>query len=189
MVPAKADKNMRMHRDIRGIAFVGIVLTAAGVGCQEQSTRYPVSGRVLIDGKPLQTGSIKLVPESGRPVSSAIMSDGSFKLAENSLSSSRSNDGVSAGIYQVSISASKVIDEDAGQVEWLAPSKYADFRTSGLEVRIEGPERDLRLDLTWKGNHPVDNENKGPAKDLKKDQNRGTNPVEIFPTKEAAAGA
>lgn len=189
MALAKVDEIMRAHKDIRWLTLGGILLAAVHIGCQERPTRYPVAGKVLIDGQPLPTGSIRLVPESGRPVSSAIMSDGSFKLAENSLSSSRLTDGVSPGIYRVSISASKVIDEDAGQVEWLAPSKYADFRTSGLELKIAGPEQDLRLDLTWKGNHPVDNESEGPAPDLIEDQNRIKKPAVKLPSAEGAAGA
>ena len=126
------------------------------VGCSDQSPRYPVAGRVLVDGRPLARGTIKFVPESGRPVSGKIKPDGSFMLSESSLSSSRLTDGVVPGIYRVSVSAAKVIDEDADQVEWLAPSQYADFRTSGIELEIDRPCKDLIVDLTWKGSESVD---------------------------------
>jgi hypothetical protein len=68
-------------------------------------------------------------------------------LSERSLSSSRMTDGVTPGVYRVSISAARVTDEDADEVEWLAPSQYADFRTSGIEMRIDRPQDDLVLDL------------------------------------------
>lgn len=179
---------MRKPTNKDWLRTTGCLLAAILLGCGDQPVRYPVAGKVLIDGEPLQTGSIQLVPESGRPVSSTIMSDGSFNLAENSLSSSRLTEGVSPGIYRVSISASKVIDEDAEQVEWLAPSKYADFRTSGLELKIDGPERDLRLDLTWKGSHPADNENEGSAQAPEEDQKSLKKPAEKLSSEEAAAG-
>jgi hypothetical protein len=129
---------------------VGLLLGAA-LGCGDQPTRYPVSGKVMIDGEPLSMGTIRFVPRSGRPVSSAIMSNGSFVLSESSLSSSRLSDGVTPGVYRVSVSASKIINEDADKVQWLAPSQYADFRTSGIELEIDSPQDDLVVDLTWKG--------------------------------------
>lgn len=128
------------------------------VGCNDQPTRYPVAGRVLVDGQPLVMGTIKFVPESGRPLSGKINPDGSFMLSDSSLSSSRLTDGALPGVYRVSVSAAKVIDEDADQVEWLAPSQYADFRTSGIELEIDSPHDDLVLELTSDAGEDVDEE-------------------------------
>lgn len=133
-----------------------VILVAASLGCEEPSVRYPVAGKVLIDGQPLQIGSIRFVPKSGRPFTSTIMEDGSFELSENAISTSQEQLGVFPGTYQVAVSASKVIDEASNDVEWLAPSKYADFRTSGIEVQIMGPKEDMQIDLTWKGDEQSD---------------------------------
>ncbi|MDZ4657553.1 MAG: hypothetical protein SH868_08225 [Bythopirellula sp.] len=143
----------------KALSAIGLSFVAVGLlGCGEQPMRYPVSGKVMIDGEPLSLGSIRFVPEKGRPVTSAILSDGTFALAETSLSSDPDQKGVAPGKYRVAVSASKVIDEDAGEVEWLAPSKYADFRTSEIEEQIEGPRSDLVIDLTWEGNEMPDAE-------------------------------
>jgi hypothetical protein len=111
-----------------------------------------VTGQVLIDGEPLPTGTIRFVPETGRPAIGEIGFDGTFELTEASLSSGPKKTGVAPGKYRVAVAASEVIDEDADEVQWLAPSKYADFRTSELSVEIDGPQDELIVDLTWDGN-------------------------------------
>ncbi len=79
------------------------------------------------------------------------MKDGSFTLSEVSLNSSRMTDGVLPGKYRVCVTASRVIDENSGEVEWLVPSQYADFRSSGIEHEIFESRDDLVVNLTWKG--------------------------------------
>jgi hypothetical protein len=37
---------------------------------------------------------------------------------------------------------------------WLAPKKYADYSTSGLEVDVKAATNSVRLDLTWDGGAP-----------------------------------
>jgi hypothetical protein len=131
------------------IGFSSCFLLVLLLGCSDNPTRHSVKGRVLIDGKPLAMGTIRFVPKTGRALSSNIMADGSFVMSERSLSSSRMTDGVAPGNYRVSVSASKILDEDLDEVEWLAPSRYADFRTSGLQMEIDQSEANLVVDLTW----------------------------------------
>lgn len=133
---------------LKAVILLSLLMSIAG--CSDQPSRYPVAGRVLIDGEPLSTGSIRFVPEKGRPATSMIHSDGTFALSQASLSSDPTQRGVMAGKYRVAVSAAKVIDEDADDVEWLAPSKYADFRTSEIAMEIDRPHDDLVVDLTWK---------------------------------------
>jgi hypothetical protein len=130
-----------------GLGLLAVIL----LGCGEQPVRYPVEGQVLIDGEPLSSGFIRFVPDTGRPSTGEIHIDGTFTLREASLSSNPPPKGIPPGKYRVAVAAAHVIDEDAGEVEWLVPSKYADFRTSEISVEIEGPEDELVLDLTWKG--------------------------------------
>ncbi|WP_146451798.1 hypothetical protein [Bythopirellula polymerisocia] len=79
------------------------------------------------------------------------MKDGSFQLSENSVSASQQQLGVFPGTYQVAVSATKILSEGSNEVEWLAPSKYADSTTSGIELNIAGPKENLQIDLTWEG--------------------------------------
>jgi hypothetical protein len=115
------------------------------VGCGDSSIeRVPVSGQVLIDGRPLTSGTIQFVPEEGRPASAAIQSDGRFELASESVGRAKEI-GTAPGRYRVQVASSKIVDEKT--IQWNAPSKYADFRTSGLEVTIDTPTKDLRIQL------------------------------------------
>ncbi|MEX2310781.1 MAG: hypothetical protein WD738_24650 [Pirellulales bacterium] len=126
-----------------------LFLFALCAGCgQKAEERVPVAGVVLIDGQPLTGGTIRFVPEVGRPASSKIMADGSFDLATESVNRS-SKTGVLLGNYRVQVSASKIVDDVT--IRWHAPERYADFRTSGLGVTIDQPTSDLVIELTWAG--------------------------------------
>jgi len=132
--------------------LVGISCCAGGCGPNSEQ-RVPVAGRVLIDGQPLTSGTIRFVPESGRPASSAIMADGSFDLASESVNRV-SEMGVPRGKYRVQVSASNIVDDET--IRWNAPEKYADFRTSGLDVTIDRPTDDLLVELTWGDAKPAE---------------------------------
>ncbi len=129
------------------LAFVAlsIVLTA---GCGDsRPARVAVSGQVLIDGKPLTVGNIKFVPTGARPSVGKLDGEGHFVLTCYD-----GADGVVPGTHRVSISASNILSES--KVQWFAPKKYADFRTSGIEVKIAEPTDDLKIELTWSGGKP-----------------------------------
>jgi hypothetical protein len=102
----------------------------------------PVSGIVLIDGKPLNRGNIKFVPANGRPSAGAIGKDGRFTLTCYD-----GNDGALLGTHRVQVAANRIISDS--KIEWFAPSKYADFRTSEIRVEVAEPINDLKIELTW----------------------------------------
>ncbi|MBX3426366.1 MAG: hypothetical protein KF688_11860 [Pirellulales bacterium] len=126
----------------------GALLAASCAGCSpERETLHDVRGQVLVDGRPLTHGVVRFVPRSGRPVSSEIAADGSFRLLSRSVGVDA--DGVPAGRYRVAVNACEILDEDAGEIAWHAPQRYADFRNSGIDVAIDGSQRDLTIELTW----------------------------------------
>jgi hypothetical protein len=138
---------------VTGCYWLILAFALGPAGCGENGgERVRVAGTVLIDGKPLTSGTIRFVPEVGRPASSAILADGSFELASDSVNRV-SEAGVRPGNYRVQVSASKVVDDET--IRWNAPEKYADFRTSGLNVTIDKPIDDLVLELTWGGAEPA----------------------------------
>lgn len=124
---------------------------ASIVGCSEPITQFPVSGTVIIDGKPLSTGSIQFVPTDGRPIGGKINSDGSFRLVNSTVGSGNTKPGVPKGTYRIAVSSSVIVDEDNGKVHFNIPKHYADFRTSDLDVEITGPKKDMVIELTWEG--------------------------------------
>jgi hypothetical protein len=103
-----------------------------------------VSGVVLIDGQPLSRGNIKFVPAEGRPSAGAIGQDGKFTLTCYD-----GNDGAIPGTHRVQIASNRIISDS--KIEWFAPQTYADFRTSGIEVQVDQPIEDLKIELTWGG--------------------------------------
>jgi hypothetical protein len=126
------------------------VLLVGAIGCGDgRPTRVAVSGNVMIDGVPITRGSIKFVPEKGRPSSGDIGPDGRFTLTCYD-----GTDGALPGKHRVQVDANRGISDK--KMEIFTPKRYADFRTSGLEVEISKPVDDLRIDLTW------GNEKKGP---------------------------
>jgi hypothetical protein len=119
---------------------------ASVFGCGSDGTeRVPVAGRVMVDGQPLSTGTIRFVPKTGRPASGAIQPDGSFVLTSDIVHTAPET-GVPRGNYQVQVSSSKIIDD--ATIQWNVPQKYADFRTSGIEVTINEPTDHLAIELT-----------------------------------------
>ena len=122
--------------------------SSATVGCGDGRTpRVPVSGTVTIDGVPLTRGMVKVAPQGDRIAIGAIDEHGRFTLT-----SYEKGDGVVLGVHPVSVTAVESIDERSNR--WHAPKKYAESQTSGLEVVIEGPTDDLKIELTWDGGKP-----------------------------------
>lgn len=120
---------------------------AVSVGCDASAPVYPVNGQVLIDGKPATTGSIRFVPENGRPATSEIDDSGRFQMATQLVNGQK--EGLLPGVYRVAVTSNEIVDEETAR--WLAPAEYADFRTSGLEVEVDGPLDGVKIELTWKG--------------------------------------
>jgi hypothetical protein len=122
----------------------------AAIGCGDgRPARVMVSGKVTIDGAPVTRGSIKLVPEAGRPSFGNIGPDGRFTLTCYD-----GADGAIPGKHRVQVDANRPISEK--KMEIFTPKRYADFRTSGIEVELSKPVDDLHIELTW------GNERKGP---------------------------
>jgi hypothetical protein len=129
-------------------------------GCDQGPERVPVAGRVLIDGQPLTKGTIRFVPETGRAASSQIAQDGSFRVISKSLAGSGMEiKGLFPDTYRVAVLSSEPVDQtENSETRWLAPQRYADFRTSGLEVDIKKPNEKMIVELTWEGAEESDEE-------------------------------
>ena len=126
---------------------LGCILAIAA-GCNDgRPTRVPVSGTVLIDGKPLAGGSIMFVHPESRSSGSAIDANGHFQLT-----CYVPGDGAILGKHHVKVTACESLSERSNR--WLAPKKYADPNSSGLEVEVTEPKDDLEINLTWGGDKP-----------------------------------
>jgi hypothetical protein len=124
--------------------FAMLIATGCGDG---RPSRVPISGQVLIDGKPLRLGSIRFYPEVGRASTGRMDEQGRFKL-----SCYENGDGALVGRHAVSISASEEVGDL--KVRWHIPKKYARPETSGLECIVEKPSDAVRFELSWDGGAP-----------------------------------
>jgi hypothetical protein len=127
-----------------GLLLLSFFLAGCGDG---RPRRVPVAGHVLIDGKPLTDGFIQVSPADGRPASGKIGPDGHFALTTFD-----ANDGCMLGKHRVKVIGSKQLNVQT--VQWLAPRKYSDETTSGLELEVTGPTDSVEFKLTWDGGKP-----------------------------------
>lgn len=117
-------------------------------GCSEgRPERVAVSGRVMIDGAPLQHGSVQFVPAEGRLAGGSLDDQGHFVLT-----CYEKDDGVIPGKYKVRVLGIEPIGEVAQR--WHAPMKYSKVDTSGLEFELTEPTDSLSIELTWDGGKP-----------------------------------
>ena len=150
-------RNLVIRRSMWVIATALLWVTFAG--CDDgRPTRVPVSGQVLIDGKPLTYGSVQFLPPNARASYGKLDSEGRF-----SLTCFDSNDGVVPGKVSVVIHAAEPLSDT--QTRWHAPKKYADHRTSGLTQDIAESADDLKINITWAGDRPfVEDESQASIK-------------------------
>ena len=112
------------------------------LGCGDgRPSRVPVSGMVTIDGEPLTAGYLRFVPPDDRPSSGTIGSDGRFTLG-----CFADDDGAVLAKHKVAVISNQTIDEVT--MRWLAPQRYANYETSGIEIEITGPTDDLLIELS-----------------------------------------
>jgi len=126
---------------------VGLCLVLAGCG---GSSLIPVSGTVLVDGKPLTgaAGAVMFVPvKGGTSAAGSLQKDGTFKLATGAAP------GLAPGEYQVGVTAMTPTVPKPGSSEPeeipkpLILPRYADPNSSGLKFTIRSAESlDIKLE-------------------------------------------
>jgi hypothetical protein len=124
-----------------------IFAVCLGAGCDDgRPARFPVSGKVMIDGKPVTLGSLQFLPQNGqgRPSSASIRTDGSFVVCTFDES-----DGCPLGTFDVLVNATEEINDT--QRRYNVPKKYGDRRTSGITKTVDGPIDSMLIELTWDG--------------------------------------
>ena len=116
-----------------------IVLSGCGDG---RPARVLVSGRVMIDGRPVTSGAVRFIPTGGRPSTGEIDPEGRF-----SLSTFDPGDGCTLGTHTVIVQSMDEIDGKTRR--WNTPKKYASEKTSKLVESITEATDSMQLQLTW----------------------------------------
>lgn len=111
------------------------VVTFAGCmrGSHELDTAV-VTGRVTLDGEPLTSGVVYVIPAKGRNAKGLIRKDGTFTL-----STYRDGDGAQVGTHPVIITAipRDEMDAEARALRVPVPQRYARAGTSGLTLEVK----------------------------------------------------
>ncbi len=124
-----------------------------GSGCGGGTTMVPVSGRVTLDGQPVEGASVMLHPQGeGRPATGLTDARGEFQLT-----TVEEFDGAMLGAYRVTVSLVRPrgdVDYDTAEagfdemsLEYVVPQRYGDRETSGLTAQVERGMSPLELDL------------------------------------------
>lgn len=143
------------------LAGMGLIFV---LGCGDDTglgKRYPVSGKVTYDGKPVEKGRIDFVSTSGGRAASGDIVNGEYTLT-----TATPKDGALPGSYKVTIAS---VEVDTSQMEAVAkggqfhhdktfakavasakklvPSKYALADTSGLTAEVKEQSNKFDFDL------------------------------------------
>lgn len=114
-------------------------------GCGDgRPTRVKISGKVSIDGKPVNTGGVQFYPTAGGRRGGGPLASGSYQAMMYA-----PGDGLPVGEYSVAIISNKQVNETT--VRWFVPEKYADAKTSGLTLSVTEASDSEHFELTWEG--------------------------------------
>ena len=161
-------------KPFRFILNLSILIAIVGCGGSDKPQTFPVSGKVTLDGVPVEGASVMFRPEGpGRPGTAMTDANGVYHLS----SYGEPKDGAAPGVYKIAVikiggpgasslagSAPPPADPnalstiaatpagkevDAPKTEYYVPEKYTDPSTSGLKLTItEGGGDDINLELT-----------------------------------------
>lgn len=121
-----------------------IVATVAAEGCSRGPRVVPVSGTVEVDGAPLTSGAITVIPDHGRAATGTIGKDGRFTLT-----TFVPGDGSILGRHRVVVSA----HQDLGRmrIKWLVPAACRDIASTPLVLDVTGKTADAKISISTDG--------------------------------------
>ncbi len=143
-----------------------LLFALAVAGCGEDDglgRRYPITGKVTYQGKPVASGTVNFVPESpeGRGATGTIH-DGAY----DDVTTLTTGDGILPGKYKVTIVAREDVDLSAAETEQpggapdqvtvariaakakpLVPPKYSAPQTTDLAVEVTPDQRNFDFEL------------------------------------------
>jgi len=128
--------------------YLLLVMVVCGCNSQSQLPLAPVTGEVLLDGKPLRSGAVITTPKQGRGAQGNIDANGRFSLTTRGL-----GDGAVTGFHQVAVvayedSQSSAVSPEAA-LKLAIPSRYAQPASSGLTMDVRPNEiNEVSLTLT-----------------------------------------
>ena len=125
-----------------GLALVG----GCGGGGEDYIKPVPAAGTITYDGKPLETGSIRTVPDSGKGKgATAVVENGKFTFTTY-----EDGDGAIPGIHRVGVVSVKEVPTKGGDKETkaLIPPNFGDSEHASVRMEIPpGGDKNIKIDL------------------------------------------
>jgi major membrane immunogen (membrane-anchored lipoprotein) len=177
----------RSSRCLAVLAVPALLLTMASCGTVDDGLgkRYPVSGTVTYNGKPLEKGDISFVSEDMTKNfgASGTITDGAYTL-----STGGNGDGAAAGKYKVTVKAKEeyvskaqadfqkesgkdnpkfpphYIAKAAAAAKSLIPAGYGDVRTTNLTAEVKEGSNSIPFELSDTGAPPLPPDASAPSK-------------------------
>ena len=125
----------------RIVCFVLSILlcSLAFAGCRKSGPeKYGVSGRVTVDGKPMERGRIQFVPDSAKgnqgPIAAAVIENGQYDT-------SATEQGVAGGAYRVAIKSGVSATPDKPVT---GKERKIDYHTT-IDLPEESSEQDFEI--------------------------------------------
>ena len=123
----------------------------AVMGCGGGGDLAPVSGVVLLDGEPVESGTVYFIPDSGAGSEGELAAGGRFTLTTQ-----EGRAGAILGRHRVAVAAFKEAvwppnydQADNGQDSGiLVPARYGTADSSGLEYDVQPGENEFTIELS-----------------------------------------
>src|SRR5262249_7971448 len=114
--------------------------------------RYPVTGAVLVDGRPLlgKTGAVVFKPDATKGNTSAVTAAGELDAEGQYLMRSTGRKGVPPGWDKVIVTAAEPGDDRAVRPRPTVNPRYASDKTTPLAVEVVADPPPGRYDLALK---------------------------------------
>lgn len=130
---------------LRSIALAATLCLVAG--CGGGSGTVPVRGTVTFKGKPVPSGTVTFIPDSGQHATGEIGPDGSYTLTTY-----KAGDGAVPGSYKVVVVAvqdtsDRLPEERASLPPPIIPTKYTSVATTDLTAQVKDGENTINFDL------------------------------------------
>lgn len=135
------------------LMIVAIAAFLAGCGQGGERGQIPVTGTVTLDGAALAGAAVMFGGAEGAdPVTAVTDASGTFNLqavaGRNLVAVSKTEAG-SGGPPADDDGLMPSDDAPPAPTKPLVPEKYANFRTSGLEVNVSPGMEPVNIELTW----------------------------------------
>jgi hypothetical protein len=132
-----------------GIAMLGLILSVSGCG---KASLYPVHGRVLYQGKPVEKAMVTFIPVQAPADGKKVSANGETDAEGNfTLSTRVPGDGAPAGEYRVTVfwpgplpgTDPKTNKEAAFSGPDRLQGRYADFQKTTLKATVASQKNQL----------------------------------------------